>query len=68
MNARPTCRISGGQATIVDTVIGALILSVMVSGFTFLKVDAYYEDIIKGVIIIAAVVVDQYTQRKRSKA
>jgi len=49
-------------------VIGALILGVMISGFTFLRVDAFYQDIIKGIIIIAAVVVDQYRQRKRSKA
>ncbi len=48
--------------------IGALILGVMISGFTFLRVDAFYQDIIKGIIIIAAVVVDQYRQRKRSKA
>ena len=60
--------LSGGQGKIIGTVIGALILSVMISGFTFLRVDAFYQDIIKGVIIIAAVVVDQYRQRKRRKA
>jgi inositol transport system permease protein len=60
--------LSGGQGKIVGTVIGALILGVMISGFTFLRVDAYYQDIIKGVIIVAAVVVDQYRQRKRRKA
>jgi inositol transport system permease protein len=60
--------LSGGQGKIVGTVIGALILGVMISGFTFLRVDAYYQDIIKGVIIVSAVVVDQYRQRKRRKA
>ena len=45
--------------------IGAIILGVMISGFTFLRVDAYYQEIIKGVIIVAAVIVDVYRQKKR---
>ena len=40
--------LTGGQGRISGTVIGALILGVMISGFTFLRVDAYYQDIIKG--------------------
>jgi inositol transport system permease protein len=59
--------LSGGQGRITGTVIGALILGVMISGFTFLRVDAYYQDIIKGGIIVGAVVVDQYRQRRRAK-
>lgn len=59
--------LAGGRGRITGTVIGALILGVMMSGFTFLRVDAYYQDIIKGGIIVAAVVVDQRRQAKRSK-
>jgi len=59
--------LSGGRGQITGTVIGALILGVMLSGFTFLRIDAYYQDIIKGGIIVAAVVVDQHRQNKRSK-
>ncbi|MEK1902012.1 MAG: ABC transporter permease, partial [Rhizobium sp.] len=43
------------------------ILGVMTSGFTFLRIDAYYQEIVKGVIIIAAVVIDVYRQKKRTK-
>jgi inositol transport system permease protein len=39
----------------------------MTSGFTFLRVDAYYQEIVKGLIIVAAVVVDVYRQKKRVK-
>jgi len=46
-------------------VIGTIILGVMTSGFTFLRVDAYYQEIIKGMIIVAAVVADVYRQKKR---
>lgn len=59
--------LSGGRGRIMGTVIGALILGMMLSGFTFLRIDAYYQDIIKGGIIVAAVIVDQRRQSKRSK-
>lgn len=59
--------ISGGRGRILGTVIGALILGVMMSGFTFLRVDAYYQDIIKGTIIVLAVIVDQFRQSRRVK-
>lgn len=60
--------LSGGVGRITGTVIGTIILGVMTSGFTFLRVDAYYQEIVKGMIIVAAVVVDQYRQRRRKKA
>ncbi len=40
----------------------------MTSGFTFLGVDAYIQDIVKGLIIIAAVMADQYRRRGRRTA
>ncbi|RBP79454.1 ABC transporter permease [Marinomonas rhizomae] len=59
--------LSGGRGRIAGTVVGALILGVMLSGFTFLRIDAYYQDIIKGAIIVVAVVIDQQRQNKRKK-
>jgi inositol transport system permease protein len=60
--------LNGGVGRITGTVIGTVILGVMTSGFTFLRVDAFYQEIVKGVIIVAAVVVDVYRQKKRSRA
>jgi inositol transport system permease protein len=60
--------LSGGVGRLTGTVIGTVILGVLTSGFTFLNVDAHYQEIIKGAVIIAAVVTDQYRQRKRRKA
>jgi inositol transport system permease protein len=57
--------LSGGIGRITGTVIGVLILGVMTSGFTFIRIDAYYQEMVKGAIIVAAVVADQYRQRKR---
>ncbi|MEO8241066.1 MAG: ABC transporter permease [bacterium] len=56
--------LSGGRGSIIGTVIGALIFGVIISGFTFLKLDAYYQEMVKGVIIVGAVVLDQWRQSK----
>ena len=60
--------LSGGVGRITGTFIGTIILGVVASGFTFLKVGAYYQEIVKGVIIVAAVIIDQHRQNKRRKA
>ena len=56
--------LSGGRGTILGTVLGALIFGVIISGFTFLRLDAYYQEMVKGVIIVGAVVLDQWRQRR----
>jgi inositol transport system permease protein len=55
----------GGRGSIVGTVLGALIFGVIISGFTFLRLDAYYQEMVKGAIIVGAVVLDQIRQRHR---
>ncbi len=58
--------LAGGRGSIVGTVIGALIFSVIISGFTSIRLDAYYQDMVKGAIIVGAVVFDQWRQRRRA--
>ncbi|SMO43175.1 ABC transporter permease [Paracoccus laeviglucosivorans] len=60
--------LTGGRGSIFGTMIGMVIFGVIISGFTFLRLDAYYQEMIKGVIIVAAVVADVYRQKKRKKA
>jgi inositol transport system permease protein len=59
--------LSGGIGRITGTVIGTMILGVVTSGFTFLRIDAYYQEIVKGAIIVAAVIADQYRHRARGQ-
>lgn len=59
--------LAGGVGRITGTVVGTIILGTMTSGFTFLRIDAYYQEIVKGIIIVAAVVVDVYRNNKRRK-
>lgn len=56
----------GGKGRISGTVIGVCILGVITSGFTFLRIDFYYQEIAKGMIIVAAVIADQRRQGKRT--
>ena len=57
--------LSGGRGSVIGTVLGALIFGVIISGFTFMRLDAYYQEMVKGVIIVGAVVLDQWRQRQR---
>lgn len=56
--------LSGGIGRISGTVIGTVILGIMTSGFTFIGFDAYIQDIVKGGVIVAAVVADRYRHRR----
>ncbi len=55
----------GGVGRITGTLIGAVILGLIKSGFTFIGVDSYIQDIIKGMIIVAAVAIDMRRNRKK---
>jgi inositol transport system permease protein len=57
--------LAGGRGSVIGTVLGALIFGVIISGFTFMRLDAYYQEMVKGVIIVGAVVLDVWRQRNR---
>lgn len=59
--------LKGGRGSILGTVLGALIFGVIISGFTFVRLDAYYQEMVKGMIIVGAVVLDQWRQRRTSE-
>ena len=56
--------LAGGRGSIIGTVIGALIFGVIISGFTFLRLDAFYQEMVKGAIIVGAVALDQWRQQR----
>lgn len=55
--------LSGGAGKISGTIIGALIIGVLNNGLVLLGVSSYYQQIIKGMIIAGAVILDQRTKR-----
>lgn len=54
---------TGGSGSLVGTLIGILILGVLNNGLNLLGVSSFYQQIVKGVVILLAVLVD----RKRNK-
>lgn len=49
----------GGAGTIIGTVIGALIIAVLTTGLVMLNVDAFWQFIVVGIVVILAVLIDQ---------
>ena len=56
---------SGGRGNIPGTIMGALILGALRNGLTLLNVQAFYQLLAMGVIILVAVTVDRFTRGKR---
>ena len=56
--------LNGGRASVLGTLTGALIMSVITSGCTALGVTNPVQDMLLGIIIIIAVAVDQFRQQK----
>lgn len=52
-------RLTGGVGSIFGTLIGALILGVLSNGLVLLNVPFFYQNIVTGVVIILAVLLDR---------
>jgi inositol transport system permease protein len=55
--------LSGGVGTVGGTLLGALFMGVLNNGLDLLGVNAYYQQIIKGVLIVGAVALDRRQRR-----
>jgi ribose transport system permease protein len=49
----------GGAGSVVGTVIGALIIATLTTGLVMLNVQAFWQFIVVGVVVIVAVLIDQ---------
>jgi len=49
----------GGRGFIIGTLVGALIIGTISNGLDILNVSAYWQQIIKGIIILVAVILDR---------
>jgi inositol transport system permease protein len=54
---------AGGIGTVAGTIVGALIIGVLNNILDLLNVSAYFQQIIKGCIIVGAVIIDQLKHR-----
>jgi putative multiple sugar transport system permease protein len=55
---------SGGSGRIVGAIIGAFIMGVMNNGMSILGIGIDYQQVIKGLVLLAAVIFDVYNKSK----
>ena len=55
---------SGGVGQIVGAVIGAFIMGVMNNGMSIMGVGIDFQQVIKGLVLLAAVIFDVYNKNK----
>lgn len=56
--------LSGGVGTITGTVIGAVIIGVLNNGLILLDVSPFWQQIVKGMVILLAVIIDKQSKKK----
>jgi ribose transport system permease protein len=57
--------VSGGEGSIIGTMIGVLLLNVVNNMFNLLGIQVYIQYLIKGIIILTVVGFDSYTRNKQ---
>ncbi len=58
---------AGGSGKIGGTIIGALIIGILNNGLNLLNVNSFWQDVVKGIVILLAVFID-YVKNTKSKA
>jgi ribose transport system permease protein len=55
----------GGVGSVTGTLAGAFILGILSNGLNLMGVPSFYQQVIKGVVLILAVMIDLSTKRRR---
>jgi len=58
---------SGGRGTVGGTIIGAFVIGILSDGLVMMGVSSFWQMVIKGLVIIIAVVVDQAQRRLQQR-
>ena len=60
--------LAGGRGTIMGTLIGAFVIGILADGLVMMGVSEFWQMVIKGIVIIVAVIIDQMQSRLQHKA
>ena len=60
--------LSGGRGGVGGTLIGAFVIGVLTDGLILLGVSEFWQVVIKGLVIVVAVVIDQWAARQPAQA
>ncbi len=58
---------SGGRGRIGGTIVGAFVIGILSDGLIMMGVSSFWQMVIKGIVIIAAVVIDQAQSRLQAR-
>lgn len=58
---------SGGRGRITGTIVGAFVIGILSDGLIMMGVSSFWQTVIKGVVIIVAVVIDQAQSRLQAR-
>lgn len=56
--------LSGGRGSVPGTVVGALIIGVLNNGLVLLDVSPFWQQVVKGIVILLAVIMDRSHRRE----
>ena len=56
--------LDGGEGSVFGTLIGALIVGFIANGLNLLGVHSFYQDIVKGVVLVGAVFLDRFLKKR----
>ena len=59
--------ISGGEGRVAFVIVGVLIMGVLSNGMIMLSVDAYVQQVLKGLVLIFAVALDRLVQSRKNR-
>ncbi len=59
--------LSGGKGSIIGTVQGALIIGVLNNGLVLLNVSPFWRQVIKGLVILVAVIIDKLNAKENER-
>jgi ribose transport system permease protein len=59
--------LNGGSGTIAGAVLGAALLSLVTSSLILLNVPVYWQDIIRGTILLVAVTIDHFLNASKTR-
>jgi ribose transport system permease protein len=53
----------GGKGSVIGTLVGAIFISTLLNGLVILNVIAFWQQVIMGIVVLAAVIIDKYRQQ-----
>jgi len=57
------CSLNGGEGTVLGGVLGSLLMLVIINALNLLGVNVYWQNLVTGLVLLGAVIVDRYSRR-----